>query len=42
MDRLKELHSYVALEAQRQERNIELIASENYASATVMQLQGSI
>jgi glycine hydroxymethyltransferase len=42
MDQLKELHSYVALEAQRQERNIELIASENYASATVMQLQGSI
>ncbi len=42
MDQLKELHSFVALEAQRQARNIELIASENYASATVMQLQGSI
>jgi glycine hydroxymethyltransferase len=42
MDALKELHSYVALEAKRQARNIELIASENYASATVMQLQGSI
>ena len=42
MDQLKELHSFVALEAQRQTRNIELIASENYASATVMQLQGSI
>lgn len=42
MDQLKELHSFVALETQRQSRNIELIASENYASATVMQLQGSI
>ncbi len=42
MDAMKALHSYVELEAQRQHRNIELIASENYASSTIMQLQGSI
>jgi glycine hydroxymethyltransferase len=42
MDPLALLQSFVELEATRQARNIELIASENYASATVMQLQGSI
>lgn len=42
MDQLKLLQSFVELEAIRQARNIELIASENYASKTVMELQGSI
>jgi len=42
MDRIKKLFDVVALEQNRQTRNIELIASENYASANVMALQGSI
>ncbi len=37
-----ELYSAVAKEAQRQEDHIELIASENYTSPSVMQAQGSI
>ena len=42
MDRVKKLFDVVSLEQTRQARNIELIASENYASANVMALQGSI
>lgn len=42
MDRIKKLFDVVTLEQTRQRRNIELIASENYASANVMALQGSI
>ena len=42
MDRIKKLFDVVSLEQTRQARNIELIASENYASANVMALQGSI
>ena len=37
-----ELSAAVAAELQRQEEHIELIASENYASAGVMTLQGSV
>ena len=37
-----ELSAAVAAELQRQEEHIELIASENYASAGVMELQGSV
>ena len=37
-----ELSAAVEAEAQRQEEHIELIASENYASAGVMALQGSV
>jgi len=37
-----ELSAAVAAELQRQEEHIELIASENYASAGVMALQGSV
>jgi len=37
-----ELWQAVAAEAQRQEDHIELIASENYASARVLQAQGSV
>ena len=42
MDRIKKLFDVVSQEQTRQARNIELIASENYASANVMALQGSI
>jgi len=42
MDRINKLFDVVSLEQTRQTRNIELIASENYASANVMALQGSI
>jgi glycine hydroxymethyltransferase len=42
MNKLTELYSFLDLERERQERNIELIASENYASEHVMRLQGSI
>lgn len=42
MDRIKKLFDVVSLEQTRQTRNIELIASENYASANIMALQGSI
>ena len=38
----KELAEALKLERKRQEENIELIASENYASKYVLQLQGSI
>ena len=37
-----ELHSYIILEENRQENEIELIASENYASIAVMEASGSI
>ena len=37
-----ELRSAVLAEEQRQEEHIELIASENYASSSVMALQGSV
>ena len=37
-----ELAEAIALEEQRQEDNIELIASENYASPRVMEAQGSV
>jgi glycine hydroxymethyltransferase len=37
-----DLWQAIAHEEQRQEENIELIASENYASPMVMQLQGSV
>lgn len=42
MDRIKKLQEIVLKEKDRQSRNIELIASENYASANIMQMQGSI
>lgn len=42
MDRIKKLFDVVSLEQTRQARNIELIASENYASSNIMALQGSI
>lgn len=38
----KELKETLNLERKRQEDNIELIASENYVSASVLELQGSI
>lgn len=38
----KVLEEALAKERLRQEQNIELIASENYASEDVMKLQGSI
>ena len=38
----KELESALQKERQRQEENIELIASENYVSNAVLKLQGSI
>ena len=38
----KELKKYLNLERNRQENNIELIASENYVSNDVLKLQGSI
>ena len=38
----KELKNALALERQRQENNIELIASENYVSKDILELQGSI
>jgi len=37
-----ELYQAIKLEAQRQEEHIELIASENYVSKSVMQAQGSV
>jgi glycine hydroxymethyltransferase len=37
-----ELRSAVLAEEKRQEEHIELIASENYASASTMALQGSV
>ena len=37
-----ELRSAILAEEQRQEEHIELIASENYASASIMALQGSV
>ncbi len=37
-----ELAQAIALEAQRQEDHVELIASENYASPRVMEAQGSV
>mgnify|MGYP004453402133 CR=1 FL=1 len=38
----KELEKALELETQRQQNNIELIASENYVSKSILQLQGSI
>jgi len=38
----KELKKALLLEKKRQERNIELIASENYVSKSILKLQGSI
>lgn len=38
----EEIFSALSLEAKRQEDHIELIASENYASQLVMEMQGSI
>ena len=38
----KELKEALALERKRQENNIELIASENYVSKAILELQGSI
>lgn len=38
----EELKKYLELEKERQQNNIELIASENYTSKAVMELQGSI
>ena len=38
----KELHDAIQMEAKRQEEHIELIASENYVSHRVMQIQGSV
>ena len=37
-----EIHSLIELENSRQEKTIELIASENYASKAVMSAQGSV
>ncbi len=37
-----ELHAAMAAEARRQSDNLELIASENYASAAVLEAQGSL
>jgi len=37
-----DLHAAVSNEASRQEEHIELIASENYASPRVMEMQGSV
>jgi glycine hydroxymethyltransferase len=37
-----ELHAAIAAEARRQSDNLELIASENYASSAVLEAQGSI
>ena len=37
-----ELFQAIADEARRQEEHVELIASENYASPQVMQVQGSV
>jgi len=37
-----ELHAAIAAEARRQSDNLELIASENYASEAVLEAQGSI
>ena len=37
-----EIFQAIALEAQRQEDNLELIASENYTSKNVMEVQGSV
>ena len=36
------LYEALKLERKRQEENIELIASENYVSKSVLELQGSI
>lgn len=38
----EELKKYLELEKERQQNNIELIASENYTSKAIMELQGSI
>lgn len=38
----EELKKYLELEKERQQNNVELIASENYTSKAVMELQGSI
>lgn len=38
----KELQKALKLERERQEQNIELIASENYVSKEILNLQGSI
>src|SRR3989441_5122726 len=37
-----ELHAALAAEARRQSDNLELIASENYASEAVLEAQGSL
>jgi glycine hydroxymethyltransferase len=37
-----ELSKYIALESERQEYGLEMIASENYASKSVMEAQGTI
>ncbi|HLD84668.1 MAG TPA: serine hydroxymethyltransferase, partial [Coxiellaceae bacterium] len=37
-----EIFQAIALEAQRQEDHLELIASENYTSKNVMEVQGSV
>lgn len=42
MNRIEKLQQIVLQEKERQSRNIELIASENYASANIMAMQGSI
>ncbi len=42
MDRDQELFSLIAKEKQRQERGLELIASENFASPQVMEAAGSV
>jgi glycine hydroxymethyltransferase len=42
MNRIEKLQQIVLQEKERQSRNIELIASENYASANIMEMQGSI
>ena len=38
----KSLREFLGFERERQENNIELIASENYVSNAVLELQGSI
>ena len=38
----EDLKKFLILEKERQEKNIELIASENYASKAILSLQGSI
>ena len=38
----EDLKRFLMLERERQEKNVELIASENYASKAILDLQGSI